>query len=167
MWLFFALIAVPVIEIALFIELGDVLGLWPTLGMIFLTAAIGVALMRAQGFAAMRRLQAAMAEGSDPRGPLAEGAMILFAGALMLTPGFFTDTMGFLLLLPPVRAALAAWVAPRLAARTLHARANHAGGSARRSQPDAPIEVEYEEIDAGDDSPRSEGGRSGWSNPPR
>ncbi len=155
MWLLAALILVPLIEIGLFIEIGGALGLWPTLALILVTAALGAGLMRAQGFAAMMRMRDAMDRGEDPRGPLAEGAMILFAGALMLTPGFFTDALGLLFLLPPVRHAVIAWAGPRLAARSA---AHRAGGAARR---EAPISAEYEVIDEAE--PR---GESGWTRPP-
>lgn len=106
MWLFVALIAVPIIEIALFIEVGGWIGLWPTIGVVIVTAIAGGILLRSQGFAAMGDLQHRIHAGEDPSASLAHGAMILIAGALMLTPGFFTDAVGFLLLVPPVRAAL-------------------------------------------------------------
>ena len=109
MWIFVLLVAVPIIEIALFIELGGWVGLWPTIGLVIVTAILGAALLRAQGFTAMAQLQQSVAEGGDPRGPMAHGVMILIAGLLMLTPGFFTDTVGFLLLIPPVRSAIIAW----------------------------------------------------------
>lgn len=159
-----ALIAVPVIEIALFIELGGLIGTWPTVGMIILTAIIGGVLLRAQGFSALRKMQAAMAEGGDPRGPMAHGAMILVAGLLMLTPGFFTDTIGFLLLTPPVRSAVIAWAGPRLAARVVSsAQAQRGGGGGPFQQADAgPIDADYVDLT---DGPRRPGG-SGWSQNP-
>ncbi|MEC9432879.1 MAG: FxsA family protein [Pseudomonadota bacterium] len=116
MWLFALFVAVPIIEIALFIQVGGLIGLWPTLAIVLLTAFAGTALMRAEGRGAMAALQRSVAQGDDPSGPIAHGAMILVAGVLLLTPGFFTDAMGLALLLPPVRAALIAWGAARLAA---------------------------------------------------
>ena len=82
--LFIALIAVPIIEIALFIQVGDVIGLWPTLAIVIATAVAGAALLRAQGRGVMAELQGKLQEGGDPTGPRAQGAMILFAGALLL-----------------------------------------------------------------------------------
>lgn len=155
MWLLAALILVPLIEIGLFIEIGGALGLWPTLALILVTAALGAGLMRAQGFAAMMKMRDAMERGEYPRGPLAEGAMILFAGALMLTPGFFTDGLGLLFLLPPVRQAVIAWAGPGLAARATV----HRGRSA--AQREAPISAEYEVIDEAEPH-----GESGWTRPP-
>ena len=119
MWLLAALIAVPLIEIMLFIQIGGLIGLWPTILIVILTAVIGAAMLRRQGFATMQRLQAAMARGEDPSDQLAQGALILFAGALLLTPGFFTDGVGFALLNAPVRERLIDWARPRLAARVV------------------------------------------------
>ncbi|MEM6439006.1 MAG: FxsA family protein [Pseudomonadota bacterium] len=114
--LFVLLVAVPIIEIALFIEVGDWLGLWPTLAIVIATAVAGAALLRSQGRGVLADLQGRLQDGGDPTGPIAHGAMILFAGALLLTPGFFTDAVGFALLVPPVRAALLRWGAARFAA---------------------------------------------------
>lgn len=103
MWLFVAFLAVPIIEIALFIQVGGWIGLWPTLAIVILTAVAGTALMRSQGAHAWLEIQRSFAELRDPTRPLAHGVMILIAGMLLLTPGFFTDTVGLLLLIPAVR----------------------------------------------------------------
>ncbi|MCB1348659.1 MAG: FxsA family protein [Maritimibacter sp.] len=96
-------IAIPMIEIALFIQVGGVIGLGWTLAIVFLTAIIGSWLVRQQGAMALQQLQKSFHALGDPTEPLAHGAMILFSGALLLTPGFFTDALGFALLIPPVR----------------------------------------------------------------
>ena len=106
MWLLLAFLAVPLIEIALFIQVGGLIGLWPTLGIVVLTAIIGAWLVRAQGSVALGNLRDSFSRLDDPTEPLAHGAMILIAGALLLTPGFFTDAVGFSLLMPPVRHAV-------------------------------------------------------------
>ncbi|MDF1716561.1 MAG: FxsA family protein [Antarcticimicrobium sp.] len=106
MYLFLAFLAVPLIEIALFIQVGGLIGLWPTLAVVVLTAMLGTWLVRTQGRTALGQLQRAFSELNDPTEPLAHGAMILVAGALLLTPGFFTDALGFALLMPPVRVAV-------------------------------------------------------------
>lgn len=111
MWLFLAFVAVPLIEIALFVTVGGAIGLWPTLAIVVITAIFGTQLMRRQGMTTLARLQQSLAEGKNPADPMAQGAMILVAGILLLTPGFFTDTIGFLLLMPPVRLALIRWAA--------------------------------------------------------
>ncbi len=119
MWLFFIFVAVPIIEIALFISVGGAIGLWPTLAIVVLTAMIGTQLMRRQGIMTLNRLQTSLAEGRNPADPMAQGAMILVAGVLLLTPGFFTDAMGFLLLVPLVRTALVRWAAGRFSAQSM------------------------------------------------
>ena len=96
-------IAIPLIEIALFIQIGGVIGLGWTLAIVVPTAVIGSWLVRQQGSMALRQLQQSFHALNDPTEPLAHGAMILFSGALLLTPGFFTDAVGFSLLVPPVR----------------------------------------------------------------
>lgn len=103
MWLLLAFIAVPLIEIALFIQVGGAIGLWPTLAIVIVTAVLGSWLVRSQGAREMANLRGSFSELKDPSEPLANGAMILFAGALLLTPGFFTDIFGFALLFPPFR----------------------------------------------------------------
>lgn len=106
MYLFIAFVMVPIIEIALFIQVGDAIGMWPTLGVVILTAVLGTWLVRTQGRMALQQLQASFSTMKDPTEPLVHGAMILVAGVLLLTPGFFTDAVGFALLLPPVRMAV-------------------------------------------------------------
>ena len=106
MYLFIAFLMVPIIEIALFIQVGGAIGLWPTLAIVVLTAVLGTWLVRTQGRLALGQLQKSFSTLNDPTEPLAHGAMILVAGALLLTPGFFTDAVGFALLMPPVRMAV-------------------------------------------------------------
>ena len=93
MWLFLAFLTVPLIEIALFIQVGGAIGLWPTLAIVVLTAVLGTSLVRSQGRLALGQMRNSFQTLSDPAEPLAHGAMILFAGALLLTPGFFTDAL--------------------------------------------------------------------------
>lgn len=114
MYLFLAFLAVPLIEIALFVQVGGLIGLWPTLAIVVLTAVLGTWLVRTQGRMAMGQLQRAFSELDDPTEPLAHGAMILVSGVLLLTPGFFTDAVGFALLMPPVRAAVFRYLRSRV-----------------------------------------------------
>lgn len=101
--LFILFVLIPIIEIALFIQVGGLIGLWPTIGLVLLSAFVGMTLIRSQGRRALTELQQSFQTFTDPTRPLAHGAMILLAGALLLTPGFFTDTVGLLLLIPGVR----------------------------------------------------------------
>ncbi|MBL4750650.1 MAG: FxsA family protein [Amylibacter sp.] len=107
-------ILIPIIEIGLFIQVGGAIGLWPTLAIVILTAVIGTSMLRKQGISTMARLQSSMQSGENPVDPMVHGALILVSGVLLLTPGFFTDGLGFLLLLPPVRAALIKWGAAKM-----------------------------------------------------
>lgn len=101
--LFLLFILIPIIEIALFIQVGGLIGLWPTIGLVLLSALLGTVLIRSQGARALMEVQDSFRTLNDPTRPLAHGAMILFAGMLLLTPGFFTDALGLLLLVPGVR----------------------------------------------------------------
>ena len=114
MWLFVPFVLIPLVEIALFIQVGGWIGLWPTLGIVVITAIIGTMLVRRQGVRAIAELRGSIHALRDPTEPLAHGAMILFAGALLLTPGFFTDACGLALLIPPVRRAVYRWIRARV-----------------------------------------------------
>ncbi len=96
-------IVVPAIELALLLEVGSHLGTLPTLGLIAVTGVVGASLARRQGLAVVGRAQDQMARGELPAGSLADGVMILIAGALLITPGILTDAFGFLLLVPVFR----------------------------------------------------------------
>lgn len=108
------LLAIPIMEIAVFIFVGGEIGIFPTLAMIFVTAVIGTILLRLQGFALIARIRGEMQANRIPGRDLAHGAMLLAAGLLLLTPGFVTDTIGFLLFVPPIRDAISAFVAARM-----------------------------------------------------
>ncbi|MBZ0123079.1 MAG: FxsA family protein, partial [Roseovarius sp.] len=95
MWLLLAFLTVPLIEIALFIQVGGAIGLWPTLGIVVLTAVLGAWMVRSQGALALGQLRTSFSRLEDPAEPLAHAAMILVSGALLLTPGLFTDAVGF------------------------------------------------------------------------
>ncbi|APX22687.1 MAG: exlusion protein FxsA [Rhodobacteraceae bacterium] len=114
MWLFLAFLLVPLIEIALFIQVGGLIGLWPTLAIVVITAIVGTALVRSQGLRALGELQGSFSRLEDPTTPLAHGAMILLAGALLLTPGFFTDAVGFALCTPQFRSAVLRYLSSKV-----------------------------------------------------
>lgn len=141
MLLFLAFIAVPLIEIALFIQVGGAIGLWPTLAIVVLTAILGTWLLRMQGAVAMTNLRRSFSDLDDPSEPLAHGAMILFAGALLLTPGFFTDALGFALLMPPVRRAVYLQIRKRVRMQRFDM-----GGRPPPARDDV-VEAEYHEIE--------------------
>ena len=101
--LLLAFIAVPLLEIFLFVQVGERIGAWPTVGLVVLTAIVGVALLQMQGLDTWSRAQMSLLQGGLPAQELLEGAVLLVSGALLLTPGFFTDVIGFLGLLPWTR----------------------------------------------------------------
>lgn len=113
--LFLILLIVPLIEIGLFITIGQRIGVWPTLGLVLVTAVAGSILLRQQGLGVLRQLQSDVASRRIPAGPLAHGAVIVVAGLLLLTPGFLTDTIGLLLFVPAVRTWLWRILAARIA----------------------------------------------------
>jgi len=109
-------ILVPLAELAVIIAVGKAVGVLATLLMLLAFSLFGAWLAKREGLAAWRRFQLAMAEGRVPTREVADGAMILLAGALLLTPGFLTDLVGLVLLVPPSRALARRW-APALARR--------------------------------------------------
>lgn len=158
MWLFLAFLAVPLIEIALFIQIGGAIGLWPTLAVVVLTAVLGTWLVRSQGALALGQLRGSFSRLDDPTEPLAHGAMILVAGALLLTPGFFTDGVGFALLMPPVRSAVFGYLRKRI-----HVQSFDMGSASGASHPHTSkdvIEGEFKEVPINEETPE---GPSGWT----
>lgn len=106
--LFLLFLIIPFIEIYLLIEIGSVIGAPWTIFFVVFTAALGALLVRMQGMAALHRFQHNLSHGELPAMELVEGLFLLVAGALLLTPGFFTDGIGFIFLTPPLRRAIAA-----------------------------------------------------------
>ena len=103
---FAVLVGVPLLEIAIFIEVGGLIGLWPTIGLVVLTAAAGTALLRSQGLATLERARETLARHEVPVAEVFDGMCLIFAGALLLTPGLLTDAAGLVLFIPALRAAI-------------------------------------------------------------
>ena len=118
-------IAVPLLEVYLLIKVGGVIGVFPTIALIVLTAIVGAILLRAQGLATLGRFQTSLQQGELPTFTLVEGMLLLVGGALLLTPGFFTDAIGFLCLLPPTRRLLVGALLSRV---TVFSQSNTPGG---------------------------------------
>lgn len=104
---------VPIIEIFLLIQLGGLIGVMPTIALVILTAIIGVALLRAQGLQTYQRFSQTLGQGHMPATEILEGIALLIGGALLLTPGFFTDAIGFICLIPFSRKIVIAWLTAR------------------------------------------------------
>jgi UPF0716 protein FxsA len=103
-------IIVPVIEMFILIRVGSMIGALPTIALVVLTATVGVWLLKREGLATLARLQNKIANGEIPGKELLEGVMLIIGGALLLTPGFVTDAIGFVCLLPGLRGPLAVWL---------------------------------------------------------
>jgi UPF0716 protein FxsA len=113
MWLLLLFIVVPAVELYLLVVIGSRITVTATIGLIILTGFIGWKLVKMQGLATLRRIQAETAQGRLPAEEMVAGLCLLGAGLLLITPGFLTDTVGFLTLVPPLRR----WVARLLMAR--------------------------------------------------
>lgn len=163
MIIFLALVITPLVEIAVFIEVGGFIGLWPTLFVVIVTAMAGTWLLRSQGWELMNRARVTLAGGEFPAREVFDGACILVAGALLLTPGFITDAAGLLLFIPSVRAYLG-----QVMLRYLMSRGNvdiqmFGGGDRSRKNPDRDgriIEGKFHEVPGGSDDrePNHRGG---------
>jgi UPF0716 protein FxsA len=154
MWFPAILLVWPLVEIALFVTVGGWLGLWWTLTIVIGTGVLGVWLIRRQGLQAGEGIRRALAARTDPAATLAAGALGLVAAVLLILPGFLTDTLGALLLLPPIRRI----VAGALARRAADLRVVRTAGGTSRSSPEV-IDGTWEEL------PESERRRppSGWT----
>lgn len=122
--LFLLFMIVPIIEIALFILLGQTIGLVPTLLGVVVTAVVGSAIIRFQGVSLLTEIRTMTSAGQLPGRQIAEGIMLAVAGALLLTPGYFTDLCGFLLLVPVLRQALYQFLASRISVVEVHGGTN-------------------------------------------
>ena len=101
--IFLIFVAVPLVEIAVFIYIGDIIGIAATIGLVVITAFIGTALLRIQGLSVLRRAQDAVQEGRLPVDSVIDGVFLLIAGAFLLTPGMLTDAFGLSMLVPACR----------------------------------------------------------------
>lgn len=149
--LFLLFIVVPAVEIALFIEVGGWLGVWPTIVLTFATAAAGTVMLRVQGLSTLRRAEAQLARDEPPVAELIDGLCLLLAGLCLLIPGFATDAIGLLLFVPPLRHAIGRWLWGWLRARR------------GRGDPRATvIDGDFEEVhEPADESRRLDGSRWG------
>lgn len=162
-----AFVVVPLVEIAVLIEVGQVIGPWWTIGLLVADSIVGGWLVKREGGRAWRALRTALASGRMPAQELADGALVLVGGTLMLTPGFVTDAVGLALLIPPTRAIarrlLRAYVARRLVVVGAGSRSRPPSGPDDRARPDPAgtgnrhydFDSTAEEIDA--DDPRLPG----------
>lgn len=144
--LFFVFLVVPLIEIALFISIGQAIGLWPTLFGVVVTALIGSAIIRKQGISLIDEIRQVTAAGAMPAKQLAEGMMLGISGALLLTPGYFTDAVGFILLVPRIRIMIYEYVKSKIT--VVH---NGMGTKGPRTPPDNDDFIDLDRRDWRDD----------------
>ncbi len=132
---FLIFIIVPIVEMVILIEVGSIIGAGYTIGLVLLTAMIGVNLLKKQGLSALTRANEKMSRGQMPVKEMGEGMMLAMAGALLLTPGFVTDTVGFILLTPGLRQKIATYVA-RLVVNSSNTSVHYTQFSEFNSRPD-------------------------------
>jgi UPF0716 protein FxsA len=112
-------ITVPILELFVILQIGQEIGPWWTIGLLIAASILGSMLMRTQGRAVWRRFNEAMQAGRPPAREVLDGVLIIFGGALLLTPGFVTDIVGLTFLLPPTRAVLRRLLVRRFAGRMI------------------------------------------------
>jgi UPF0716 protein FxsA len=144
-------IAVPIAELAVIIQVGQAIGVWWTIGLLVADSLFGSWLMRHQGRTAWRRFNEAIQAGRVPAREVLDGALVIFGGALLLTPGFITDILGLILLVPPSRALVRAILARRLQHRMIVS-----ATSTRRVPGDYDVEGTAVDVDNDRIEPRRE-----------
>ena len=148
MWLFVLFIAVPIIEIALFIQIGGFLGFWVTMIIVILTAIIGTRLVKSQGLNAIKDVQTSFINGENTANSLINGALILVAGVLLLTPGFFTDFIGLTFLIPSTRSLWIKYGTKYFKNRVLFNAGNHQPSRAESTSTQQDIiDADYTDLD--------------------
>jgi len=137
LFLILLFIVVPIAELAVLIQIGQLIGVWWTIALLVADAIIGSLLARSQGRAVWRRFNEAIRTGRVPAREVMDGALVVFGGALLLTPGFLSDILGAVLLLPPTRALVRAVLVRRYAGRMVVSmtgpRAGGPGGRPRQA----------------------------------
>lgn len=148
--LFLAFTVFTLVEIAILVQVGQWIGMWPTLATVIVTAYLGAVLTRKEGLRVMTRIQKDLQAFRLPADAAVDGALILVAGAFLLTPGILTDAGGFLLLIPvtraPFRRVLKAWLAKRIKTSTIQMGfPGSPGGTVRREAVDI-TDIKAEEV---------------------
>ncbi|WP_448192147.1 FxsA family protein [Azospirillum sp. sgz301742] len=156
------LLLLPILEIAVMIEVGGWIGAGPTLLLIVLSGIVGSLLLRHQGLATLRRAQESLDRGEPPVGAVFEGFCVVVGAILLIIPGFLTDIVGILLLVPFLRDALGRWLLDRMRASgsmRVWTNRTEAGPSGTARTTGEVIDVDYREVEP--DAPRLEESRWG------
>jgi UPF0716 protein FxsA len=147
-------IVVPIAELFVIIQVGQAIGVWWTIALLIADSILGSVLMRSQGRAAWRRFNEAMQAARVPGREVLDGVLVIFGGALLLTPGFISDVLGLLLLLPPTRAVVRALLVRRYAHRTVvRMTAPHPRASPAFDVEGTAVDVEADGIEPRRDAP--------------
>lgn len=136
-------IVVPLAELYVILKVGDWLGIVPTILLLAGDSVLGSVLLRSQGRAVWRRFTEAMSAGRIPQREVMDGVLVIFGGAFLITPGFLTDIVGLLLLIPPTRALIRRYLARRLGRRV----SVRAAGRGRPGDPGYDVEADATEYD--------------------
>ena len=170
MWLLLGLILWPLVEIGLFVTLGGEIGLSLTLLWVIASACLGGWIIRREGQRTQMALRQRFDTLSDPLSPMAGGAMNVLAGGLLILPGFLTDALGLLLLLPPIRKAIMIWMSKRLQVSMAGTGSGFSRPTDKTSRPTdktgQPIVIDGEYIDLDAKHPKGGPGQhpqSGWT----
>jgi|SRR5215217_4794583 len=139
-------IVVPIAELVVLIQVGQLIGVWWTIALLVADAVLGSMLARSQGRTVWRRFNEALTAGRVPARETMDGALVLFGGALLLTPGFLSDVLGAVLLLPPTRAVVRRVLVRRFAGRMVASMSAPPGGGAR-TRPRQAYDVEGTAVD--------------------
>jgi UPF0716 protein FxsA len=135
-------VVVPIVEIYVIIQVGQAIGALWTIALLIADSVAGSLLMKSQGRAAWRRFQLALSEGRVPAREVMDGVLVIFGGAFLLTPGFVTDILGALLLLPPTRAVIRRLIARRFTLTVLSGRPGPMGPGRVRRRPGEDFDVD-------------------------
>ena len=142
-------VVVPIAELAVLIQIGELIGVWWTIALLIADAVLGAMLLRSQGRATWRRFNEALRAGRPPAREVMDGALVISGGALLLTPGFLSDILGVFLLLPPTRAFVRAVLVRRFLGRMTASMAMpRGGGGPAGPRPRQAYDVEGSAIDS-------------------
>lgn len=140
-------VVVPIAEVYVIVRVGEAIGALPTIGLLVLDSLAGAWLLRAQGRLAWRRFRAALAEGRPPAREVLDGALVIFGAALLLTPGFLTDILGALLLIPPSRALVRRGLARHFRNRLLIGLVARGDAARRPARQDYDVDATATDVD--------------------
>lgn len=144
--LFVLFIVVPLAELYVIIQIGQAIGALPTIALLLLDSLLGTWLLRSQGRQVWQRFRATLAAGQPPAREVLDGALVITGGALLLAPGFITDLVGALLLVPPTRALVRRGILRNAGSRLFATRSGPTGAS-RRRRPDSDIDATAHDVD--------------------